>query len=411
MNVLILTPDRVGSTLLQRVLTVYLLGQNIDKPVINLHELTNGLIKYYNPVTNSEVLGKPESTGWGYYQNLNTIVDLLKSVDHYKTSRLAHYHILRRKDSIDDQLKFYEFLNNNFYIISCRRENVFEYALSWVINSHSKKLNVYSIEEKIETFGDIYKNKIVAPKELLVKYLSNYKNYIDWSDTYFNIQSFFNYDTDIHNLENYVLNLDLMKKYSKRTWQDMFGQDFKDYNACHRMLPNLFLLENNKVTTKELPFFTTNPVKKNWDQLKGADWPASALDYLTDNSNLPAEIRSEIDQVFNKQNFKITETEYKFLTKNLHKYFETNVELAKLVTDGFMVTGLPIKLQSLAEKRLIIENFDQCVDWYNEWVQENNFGKPYSLDSLLQISVEEENKLNLQINLLEDSTSQTLQIK
>ena len=43
MNVLILTPDRVGSTLLQRVLTVYMLRQGFDKPVINLHELTNGL--------------------------------------------------------------------------------------------------------------------------------------------------------------------------------------------------------------------------------------------------------------------------------------------------------------------------------------------------------------------------------
>ena len=48
MNVLILTPDRVGSTLLQRVLTIYMLRKEFDRPVINLHELTNGLIKYYN---------------------------------------------------------------------------------------------------------------------------------------------------------------------------------------------------------------------------------------------------------------------------------------------------------------------------------------------------------------------------
>lgn len=50
MNVLILTPDRVGSTLLQRLITVYMLGNSFDRPVINLHELTNGIMRYYSPV-------------------------------------------------------------------------------------------------------------------------------------------------------------------------------------------------------------------------------------------------------------------------------------------------------------------------------------------------------------------------
>jgi len=59
MNVLILTPDRVGSTLLQRLITVYMQANDFDRPVINLHELTNGLMKYYSPVFNTEVLGKP----------------------------------------------------------------------------------------------------------------------------------------------------------------------------------------------------------------------------------------------------------------------------------------------------------------------------------------------------------------
>ena len=55
MNVLILTPDRVGSTLLQRLITVYMNMHNFDQPVINLHELTNGLIKYYNSRFNQEL--------------------------------------------------------------------------------------------------------------------------------------------------------------------------------------------------------------------------------------------------------------------------------------------------------------------------------------------------------------------
>ena len=80
MNVLILTPDRVGSTLLQRLITIYMQFHSFDRPVINLHELTNGLMKYYSPVFNAEVLGKPND--WGYYQNLAQITELLASVDH-----------------------------------------------------------------------------------------------------------------------------------------------------------------------------------------------------------------------------------------------------------------------------------------------------------------------------------------
>ena len=43
MNVLILTPDRVGSTLLQRLISVYAhANEPADALTINLHELTNG---------------------------------------------------------------------------------------------------------------------------------------------------------------------------------------------------------------------------------------------------------------------------------------------------------------------------------------------------------------------------------
>ena len=58
MNVLILTPDAVGSTLLQRLITIYMQFHQYDRPVINLHELTNGLVKYHNSVLNQDVLGK-----------------------------------------------------------------------------------------------------------------------------------------------------------------------------------------------------------------------------------------------------------------------------------------------------------------------------------------------------------------
>ena len=100
MNVLILTPDAVGSTLLQRMLTIYMQFHQFDRPTINLHELTNGLEKYYSPEFNRELVSKKTLKQWGYHQSLKEVVDLLSSVDHYKTSRLAHYHIRSRGDTI-----------------------------------------------------------------------------------------------------------------------------------------------------------------------------------------------------------------------------------------------------------------------------------------------------------------------
>jgi len=87
-----------------------MLRREFDKPVINLHELTNGLESYYNTKLNQIVVGKLRGTEWGYYQTLAEIIDLLKSADHYKTSRLAHYHIINRKDTIADQIHFMNIL-------------------------------------------------------------------------------------------------------------------------------------------------------------------------------------------------------------------------------------------------------------------------------------------------------------
>lgn len=160
MNVLILTPDAVGSTLLQRMLTIYMQFHDFGRPVINLHELTNGLAKYYSSEFNQEIVSKKAVKNWGYFQSLQQVVELLSSVDHYKTSRLAHYHLIRRGDSLEQQVPFYNYLNENFYIIACRRTNVFEHALSLTLNRITNKLNVYNPYEKIDAFYEIYKSGV-----------------------------------------------------------------------------------------------------------------------------------------------------------------------------------------------------------------------------------------------------------
>ena len=408
MNVLILTPDRVGSTLLQRLLTIYMLRKDFGKPVINLHDITSGLIKYYNHNLNQEVLGKPNRTLWGYYQNLNEIIDNLNSVDHYVTSRVAHYHMLARKDPIDEQIKFYEYLNNNFYIISCRRKNLFEHALSWVIRGHSKKLNVYSAEEKINHFYNIYKDKITVEQDGLNKYLQQYKDYIAWSDTYFNIQSYFYYDKEVQNIEKYILNLDFMSASKNNSWEDMFGQSFDNFNTCHRQIPNLILNQNkyngqDLIDIPNLVSLKTLIPGDQWNLLQGNDWPDhQTLDEI-DLQTLPVPVYNEIESYYPNlksmealsiKSIKTTKEIANFLNKNINLYKNTNERIAQLVNDGFLVTAVPVKLQSLSEKQSIIKNFDQCIEWYNIWVNKNNFGQEYSKEELAALSLTEDSQLD-----------------
>lgn len=401
MNVLILTPDRVGSTLLQRLLTIYLLKRNTDKPTINLHELTNGIIRYYNQHFGYEVLGKPKDGQgtWGYWQTLPEIIDILGSVDHYKTSRLAHYHLLKRQDSRSDQLKFYDYLNKNFYVISCRRDNLFEHALSWIITGHSKVLNVYDPASKVEAFDQIYQNGITATQEGLELYLNRYKEYLDWVDTHFDVQSYFNYDKDVKNIEQYILGLDFMSGSEQYSWENMFGQDFNTWNTCHRLIPNIMLSANKAYNTEyQLTLSCCNVTQENWEKVRGPDWPEQISDLTTTLNSLPAVIQEEIKSIYDTKSVAVSKEHYNFLTNNISAYYNITSNLHKLEECGIMVTGVPIKLQSLAEKSTIIKNFDQCIDWYNQWVNKNNFGCEYTTAQLDQLAMSEETQLSIPID-------------
>ena len=354
MNVLILTPDRVGSTLLQRLITVYMSAHEFDKPVINLHELTNGLIKYYSPTFNAEVLGKSkETSGWKYHQSLEEIVGLLDSVEHYKTARLARYHIQRRQDKIEDQIPFYDYLNNNFYIIAAQRKNLLEHAISWSIVSESKKLNVFRHQEKIDAFKDIYQNKITMHPKLTRYYLDQYVEYLTWADTNFNINSYFNYEEDLPRVEEYILGLSIFNNQSKKkTWQDIFNIDFKDWNRCHYLLSDLSGV-GGQLEQKLLTY--TNAVESDY-QIQ----------------SLP---QSEIAN-------NLTVADQKFLL-DVGKQYKTAYEgIEELLRTKVLVSPIPIKLQTMLEKKMLIKNFDEIVDVYNEWVAKTGVGVPYTDDDI-----------------------------
>jgi hypothetical protein len=364
MNVLILTPDRVGSTLLQRVITVYMQSHIYNRPVINLHELTNGLMKYYSPVFNQEVLGKPTDRPWGYYQSLDEILEHLNSTDHYKTARLAHYHILNRQDSMANQVPFYQYLNDNFFIISAQRKNLLEHALSWCIQGHSKKLNVYTHQEKIDTFADIYQNRITVDVNVMITYLNKYVNYLNWVDNHFTVNSYYEYETHMPNIEEYILGLDIFGGQQTKSWHDTFGIEFRDWNRYH------YLASDMSGISAQLP----SP-----DNLKITFDSQDQLDSV------------DLAPVFNKNAIhnSLSIGDKQFLKKHTDKYISSYKAINELVRHKIMVTGIPIKLQTMMEKRQLIRNFDQCAETYNQWVKQNGIGDPYTTADIKKIALDE----------------------
>jgi len=312
MNVLILTPDRVGSTLLQRLFTVYAnINENNQPLTVNLHELTNGLTMYHNNSYNKQMLGKKDGH-WGYHQNLNTIVDLLKNCSHDVISRLAYYHIKNRKDSLADQLDFYRYLNENFYIIAAKRKNLFEHAMSWCISVESKKLNVYSFEEKYKIFEQIYKNGINVQYEVIEKYLNQYKQYLEWVDAHFQVNSYFEYERDLPDVENFILQQNIFKSIDRPlNWLDKFGISWSDWNRMHYLL--------------SLVMF----------------------------------------------NYKFSPEEKQFMKDNLDLYSSSKIQIQNLQDCGILVSGIPIKLHTLQEKANVIQNISDCLNYYNNWISYN----------------------------------------
>jgi hypothetical protein len=173
MNYLILTPDGVGSTLLQRLITTTLYLENHS--VINTHELTNGLeLKNGIAIKNFSL---------EYSQSLDEITNIIKisDFDTSMVSRLAKYHLDTRKDDEKDCKRFYQFLNKHFQKkIMCVRENIFEYAMSWSIRNKSGIVNIYDQHDR-DKVSQVDK----VDEDVFVKMCNDYIKYMAWIDDNF----------------------------------------------------------------------------------------------------------------------------------------------------------------------------------------------------------------------------------
>lgn len=393
MNVLILTPDAVGSTLLQRMLTIYMQFHDFGRPVINLHELTNGLARYYSPEFNRELVSKHTATG-GYHQTLQQVVDLLSSVDHYKTSRLAHYHIVRRGDSVAAQVPFYDYLNRNFFVIACRRENIFEHAVSMTLSTVTKKLNVYDVYEKIDTFYEIYKSGVVLDTAVFERQLDAYKKYVIWSEQYFDIGTYFNYEKDIPRLEQYILNLPVFAAQSNLvTWNQNFGLSFNDWNQLHYIRSDPGALPCLPDQTTEKLLLTMADPLVDYQQYSLPEMPAVESD--SDLAALPQDaVNIWARDVISRTGlvpFLDKENQYK-LKKYQAGYEKAQATIDQMIRLGIMYSGPPVKKQTLGDKHRIIKNFTQLIEVYNRWHEKNpQFGQALSSETIQNQILQESN--------------------
>jgi hypothetical protein len=340
-----------------------------DRPVINMHELTNGLAKYYSPEFGREIVSKKAVGNWGYHQTLQQVAELLDSVDHYKTSRLAHYHIRQRGDTMEQQAPFYRYLNENFYIIACRRANVFEHALSMTLNKITKKLNVYDAYEKIDTFYEIYKSGVTLDPVVFEQQLDAYKLYIDWSEQHFDIASYFNYEQDIPRLEQYILDLPVFSAQSTRvTWNQNFGISFNDWNKMHYARSDInYLPLEQPIDLKKLILEQTDIVK-HYQQHAPEHWPAVCS--LNDIANLSSDLQQRWAQdVIHSEGIVslLSQPHQQALSLFKYGYNQAQQTINQMIDLGIIINGPPIKKQTLSDKQKTIRNFDQLIEIYNNW--------------------------------------------
>tara|TARA_B100000941_G_scaffold285887_1_gene258575 strand:+ start:198 stop:1127 length:930 start_codon:yes stop_codon:yes gene_type:complete len=227
MNYLILTPDGVGSTILQRLITTALYLEK--QSVINTHELTNGLT-----IKNQVAI---KDFGLQYEQSLPQIIDILNSSSKNISlvSRVAKYHLDRRQDNLDDQKQFFNFLNS-FYQkkIMCVRENIFEYAMSWSIRNESKVLNVYTREDKKKVL-DVSQ----VDENYFLRKCKDYVDYHSWIGKYFPSVEVVSYESMLKSIDRII---EQLTGY-KNTFVNNFGVPLttilkKEYDLFSALVSN-----------------------------------------------------------------------------------------------------------------------------------------------------------------------------
>lgn len=207
MKICVLTPNSVGSTILQRILTLalFLQGQDIQ----NCDELTNGIA-----ICDHRIYKEPKLK---FSQDLEQICSLLL---HSKTSLIscvAKNMMDQRQDAHVAKQNFYQFLNQyNDSIIMCTRKNIFEYALSWAIREQTNVLNIYTPKDR-EHWPLDQTNKVNV--KFFLSKCEEYVRYVYWVNDNFPNATRIDYEDFVNDPGRIVNNICKIEN----TMQEFFG--------------------------------------------------------------------------------------------------------------------------------------------------------------------------------------------
>jgi len=278
MNYLVLTPDGVGSTYLQRAITVYLNANGED--YYNTHELLNGLELDYN----NNLYKKMK----GYSQSIEEIVGMIEKNEAMLVSRLAHYHVLDRlagkvpkppkgvisrpididileRNRSENYDLLYDACNDHYGTILCCTRDPFEYALSWGIRDFTGVLNCFSLKEKADTVNF----HMPIDLEFFRSKLDQYKNYMFWVHENFDGAKEVQYEDLVNDVDLVLYNITDTDYDVKRWW----GTTLQEYSVQMYQLSLTYnyrlgysdkLLEYQKALVRENKLYMNGmPIKMN----------------------------------------------------------------------------------------------------------------------------------------------------
>ena len=117
---------------------------------------------------------------------------------------------------------------------------------------------------------------------------------------------------------------------------------------------------------------------------------------------MPVAIKEDIKSKLDLPTLYVSKEKAAYIKKNLPKYKEAFDQIDRARDSGFLVSNIPIKLQTFEEKKQLIKNFDECIDYYNQCATRTGFADTYNADDHAQAQQLEENKMNDFSNLLEN---------
>ena len=251
---LILTPDGVGSTFLQRTMTaMYRLN---GTPVKNIHELQTGMQWYDTGGIKKELAPK------GNPQSLKEIQNILEKTNEDIIAVCAPRDNRLHPDK--DKQEFYKFCNEFFDTkIACFRKNVFEYALSWSIRNKTAITNTYSIEDK---------KKVQQPKSVDINFFrtkcDHYISYLFWLDEFFENYKKVWYEDIVNDADQVLQGL----TGKNNVWQDQFGITLNEFIKFeYDMLQDYIDKNDIEKHYKDDKFKKFVHVRKYFKELEGAE--------------------------------------------------------------------------------------------------------------------------------------------